>query len=188
VSTEWESAYVSNPVARVRAWWDASTYLGDVALLFTIVTVGNSAMMLTGLDEPKVGTFAYVHLLGRLGIIALLVGLFYLREVHERLARWRQPKRHAGHPDRPRRSPHTVLEAAIEFFFGGWINGTARVFTVLVATACALVLAAAGLRPPAGGVGLYRNLVLLVGMLLLVMLTATRWWQRRRRARASRPD
>jgi hypothetical protein len=57
---------------------DASTYLGDVALLFTIVTVGNSAMMLTGLDEPKVGTFAYVHLLGRLGIIALLVGLFYL--------------------------------------------------------------------------------------------------------------
>jgi hypothetical protein len=78
VSTEWESAYVSNPVARVRAWWDASTYLGDVALLFTIVTVGNSAMMLTGLDEPKVGTFAYVHLLGRLGIIALLVGLFYL--------------------------------------------------------------------------------------------------------------
>jgi hypothetical protein len=29
-------------VARVRAWWDASTFLGEVALVFTLVTVGNS--------------------------------------------------------------------------------------------------------------------------------------------------
>jgi hypothetical protein len=67
------SAYRSDVVARLRAWWAKSTFFGDVALLFTIVTVGNSLMMLTGLDEPKNDTFAYVHLLGRLGIITGIV-------------------------------------------------------------------------------------------------------------------
>jgi transposase, IS30 family len=84
----------SGLVVRVRRWWDASTYLGDVARLFTVVTVGNSVMMLTSLDEPKAGSFAYVHLLGRLGIIASLVGVFYLGELRERLTRWRDPTRH----------------------------------------------------------------------------------------------
>jgi hypothetical protein len=70
----------SSRIVRVQRWWDTSTYLGDAALLFTVVTVGNSVMMLTGLDEPKIGSFAYVHLLGRLEIIASLVGAFHLGE------------------------------------------------------------------------------------------------------------
>jgi hypothetical protein len=171
---------------RLQRWWDASTYLGDVALLFTVVTVGNSLMMLTDLDEPKTGSFAYVHLLGRLGIIAVLVGMCYLGEVRERLTRWRDPTQHTGHPDRTRRSARAVLDAALGFFLSDWLDGTARVFTVLVAALCVFVLALAGLGPPAGGVGLYRNLVILVVILLPVMLTATRWSRRLTRARASR--
>jgi hypothetical protein len=174
----------SGVVVRVQRWWDASTYLGDVALLFTVVTVGNSVMMLTGLDEPKTGSFAYVHLLGRLGIIASLVGAFHLGEVRERLTRWRDLAHHTARPDRPRRSSRAVLDAVIGFFLGSWLDSTARVFTVLVAAVCLVVLALAGPRPPAGGVELYRNLVRLVVILLPIMLAATRWSQLAR-ARAS---
>jgi hypothetical protein len=164
----------SGLVVRVQRWWAASSYAGDVAMLFTLVTVGNSVMMLTGLDEPKTGRFAYVHLLGRLGIIAAIVGACSLGEVRERLRRWREV-RHPGHPDRARPSPHAVLDAAVGFFLGSWLGGTARVFTVLVAAVCVAVLALPGLGPPAGGVGLYRNLVLLFVVLFPVMLAATRW-------------
>ena len=76
--------YWSNVAARGRGWWDASTFVGYVALLFFVVTVGNSVMILTGLDEPKTGSFAYLHLLGRIGIITVLVALFSLGEVRER--------------------------------------------------------------------------------------------------------
>lgn len=107
------SGYWSNLVARARAWCDASSFLGDVAWLFTIVTVGNSVMMLTGLDEPKTGSFAYVHLLGRLGIITPLVGLFHLDEVRERFALWRQTP-HLSRLDRPVRSLRTTLQDARE--------------------------------------------------------------------------
>jgi hypothetical protein len=182
------SANRSEVVARLRAWWDASTFFGDVAVLFTVVTVGNSLMMLTGLDEPKTDTFAYVHLLGRLGIITGIVGLFHLDEVRERFARQRLPSGQASRPGGPRRSPRTVLEAVLGSFLGGWLDGTARVFTVVVAATCVVVLALAGIRTPAGGSGLYRNLVLLAVILLPAMHVATRWWRPRRSARTPSPD
>lgn len=175
----------SGLVARVRAWWDESSFLGDVALLFTIVTVGNSVMMLTGLDEPKIGSFAYLHLLGRLGIITVVVGVFYLGEFGTRLTRWWNRTRQAGHLNRARPSPRTVLNAALGFFLGRWLEGTARVFTAVVVTVCVVVFALAGVRPPAGGPGLYRDLVLLAVVVLAVMLPATRWWQYRMRARVA---
>lgn len=173
---------------RVRAWWDASTFLGDVALVFAIVTVGNSIMMLTGLDEPKTGAFAYVHLLGRFGIIVVLVGLFYLDEARERFSRWwhqirRQPRREGA-----RHTEGTVLEGALRSVIRGGIDGTARVFTALVVGTCVVALALSPIRPPDGGSGLYRNLVLLAVVLLPVMIVASRRWKRRAAARRGLPQ
>lgn len=165
-------------VARARAWWDASTFLGDVALLFTIITVGNSIMMLTGLDEPKTGSFAYLHLLGRLGIIAVIVGLFSLDEFRERCThgRW------ASRPRPVRTAAHGPLRRGLETVLGsgprGGLEGTARVYTTVVAVICVVTVALADLRPPAGGRELYRNLVLLA-LLLLPVVLISRWWQRR---------
>lgn len=170
-------ARVSGLVARVRAWWDESPLLGDVAAVFAVVTVGNSVMMVTGLDEPKTGSFAYVHLLSRLGIITLIVGVFHLGDLGDRFGAWRHRVRPAGQPDATR----SVLDAVLAFFLDRWLEGTARVFTVVVATVCVVVLALSGVRPPAGSVELYRNLVLLAVVLVLVMLPATRRWRQRPR-------
>ncbi len=45
----------------------------EIALIFTVVTLVNSMIMVVGWDEPKLGTHAYLHLLGRLGIVSLIV-------------------------------------------------------------------------------------------------------------------
>ena len=173
----------SGLVARVRVWWDENPFFGDVAAVFAVVTVGNSMMMLTGLDEPKTGSFAYVHLLSRLGIITLIVGVFHLGDLGDRVGAWRDRARPAGRTDPTRSASHSVRDGVLGFFLGGWLEGTARVFAVVVATVCVVVFALSVVRPPAGGVELYRNLVLLAVVLLLVMLPATRWWRQRLRTR-----
>lgn len=163
----------SDAADRVKAWWDSSTFLGDVALVFTAVTVVNSVMMLTGWDEPKTGTFAYVHLLGRLGIITVVVGLFYLEEFRDGLARWRRAAR--PHPHGGRR---TAIDAVLEFATRAPVASMARVFTAVVAVTCVVTLALADVQHPTGGPGLYRNLVVLAALLLLAMVAFSRWWRR----------
>ena len=43
--------------------------IAGVSDTFSVITIINSFMMVTGLDTPKEGRFAYIHLLIRLGII-----------------------------------------------------------------------------------------------------------------------
>lgn len=73
---------------RARRRWAEGSYLEDVAWAFTVVTVANSAMMLTGWDTPKSGTFAYVHLLSRLAIVTAIVALFHLDDIKNVFTRW----------------------------------------------------------------------------------------------------
>lgn len=178
----------SDAVARGRAWWDASTFVGDVALLFFVVTVGNSVMMLTGLDEPKTGSFAYVHLLGRLGIITLVVALFHADDLSERGRRWWGWARHPVRAHGPLRPPRTAVEGVVASVLRGGVEGSARVFTAVVTVTSLVTVAFAPVRPPAGGSGLYRNLVVFAAILLPVMLVASRSWRRRRNAQSSTPE
>ncbi len=173
-------------VARLRAWWDDSPFLGDVAVGFAVVTVGNSVMMLTGLDEPKTGSFAYVHLLGRLGIITLIVGVFHLGDLGDRVAAWRQRARAGDRHDPARRSSPPLRDRILGFLLDRWLEGSARVYTLAVTSVCLVVLALAQVRPPVGGAELYRNLVSLAVLVLLLMLPMTRWYRRRSRIRAAR--
>lgn len=160
---------------RVRAWWQTTTYLGDVALGFAVVTVANSVMMITGLDEPKTGTFAYVHLLSRLAIIAAVVAVFHLDDARAWLAR----RRARQEPGRHRRSLASVGRGALDWLLAGWLEGTARVYTVAVVLVCLAVLALAEVHPPQAGHALYRNLVVLAVVLLPLMVLSHRWRQRR---------
>jgi hypothetical protein len=178
----------SSLLTPIQAWWEASTFPGDIALLFTIVTIGNSAMMLTGLDEPKSGTFAYVHLLGRFGIIVAVVGLFYLDEARAWFTHWHRQRRQPVQPSHRDLRPgptRTVLEASRRALLRGGVEGTARVFTAVVVTTCVLMVALAAIRTPVGGAGLYRNLVLFALILLPVMTVASRPELRRTRSQGT---
>lgn len=166
------TTHLSELADRLRAWWEASTFIGDVALVFTTVTVVNSVMMLTGSDEPKTGTFAYVHLLGRLGIVTSVVGLFYVDEARARLAHWRRAANLRG--PGPRRSRHEAIAAVLGSVPRAPADITARLFTIGVAASCVVTLALAGVRTPTGGPGLYRNLVIFAVVLLLATIAGPR--------------
>ena len=48
----------------------------EICEAFTVVTVINSYMMVAGMDQPKIGRFAYIHLLIRLMIISVIIALW----------------------------------------------------------------------------------------------------------------
>lgn len=52
-------------------WHFQNGLISHIALMFTLITVINSIMMVTGIDIPKIGLFAYTHLLIRLGIVSV---------------------------------------------------------------------------------------------------------------------
>lgn len=62
---------------RVLRWFTKNKrgIVEQIAVVFAFITVVNSPMMVVGWDQPKAGSFAYLHLLGRLGIITLIVVL-----------------------------------------------------------------------------------------------------------------
>ncbi|EKU96308.1 hypothetical protein Lepto7375DRAFT_0297 [Leptolyngbya sp. PCC 7375] len=64
-------------ISALKRFFTEKNAVAGVSDAFLIVTVINSFMMVTGLDTPKDGRFAYVHLLIRLGIITGIWVVFY---------------------------------------------------------------------------------------------------------------
>lgn len=61
---------------KIHTWFNEGTVVEEVSNIFTFVTIINSYMMVAGWDQPKLGVFAYVHLLSRLAIIMVVIGLW----------------------------------------------------------------------------------------------------------------
>jgi hypothetical protein len=164
------TARASQLAVRIRTWWEKRAFLGDVALAFTVITVVNSVMMLVGWDEPKDGSFAYTHLLGRLGLVATVIGLFYLGELREGVLAWRaDPARSASRRRLSARAsvPRILLEAVAR----APVDSMAIAFTAIVGLGCLATLGGVrvGVYAPAGGPSLYRALLVLAAMLLLLV-------------------
>ncbi|NEZ64758.1 hypothetical protein D0962_18525 [Leptolyngbyaceae cyanobacterium CCMR0082] len=64
-------------ISALKRFFSEKNAVAGVSDAFLIVTVINSVMMVTGLDTPKEGRFAYVHLLLRLGILTGIWFVFY---------------------------------------------------------------------------------------------------------------
>lgn len=56
-------------ISALKRFFTEKNAVAGVSDAFLLVTVVNSFMMVIGLDTPKEGQFAYIHLLMRLGII-----------------------------------------------------------------------------------------------------------------------
>ena len=69
----------------LREYFERITPYETIAITFTLLTIVNSIMMLTGVDTPKEGVSAYIHLITRLGIITLVVITIFYKEIKERL-------------------------------------------------------------------------------------------------------
>lgn len=62
-------------------WRKNETPLEAIFKAFTVVTALNSLMMITGFDIPKLGVFAYIHMMVRFLIITLIVIIWMWQDV-----------------------------------------------------------------------------------------------------------
>lgn len=134
-----------------------------VCVVFTGITVLNSGMMLAAWDEPKTGSFAYVHLLSRLVIIAAVVALFYVDD----LRAWIRDHRRVERP-----VLRTRVVERLRASLAAPLMGLAYAFTLVTVAGSLAVIAWSFVTVVAGGAGLYRNLLLLA-LVLAVSLTFT---------------
>ncbi|MFG6102926.1 hypothetical protein U2F10_11780 [Leptothoe sp. EHU-05/26/07-4] len=130
-------------ISAIKHFFTEKNAVAGVSDAFSVVTVINSFMMVNGLDTPKEGQFAYVHLLMRLGIITGIWVVFdfsytisstkeFFRDLRAGLGRYIR---------------HNVYDAI------------AITYTSLIVLLC--IAGSTSLFPLHGGRGLYQGLLLL---------------------------
>lgn len=140
--------------------------------MFTVITVVNSVMMITGWDTPKTGTFAYTHLLSRLAIVAAVVSLFHLDELHEHIERRRDRDRR---PLTASGGGSSAIELITRQLPRSPSSRVAVAFTVVTAVLCVATIASSVWREPSGGVALYRAVLVLAATTAVLVGVETRW-------------
>ncbi|MEM1255894.1 MAG: hypothetical protein AAGI69_25930 [Cyanobacteria bacterium P01_H01_bin.21] len=130
-------------ISAIKRFLTEKNAVAGISDAFLIVTVANSFMMVTGLDTPKEGRFAYIHLLLRLGILTGIWIVFYFSYTIESTKEFFRDLR-AGIG---RYIRHNVYDAI------------AITYTSLVVLLC--IAGSTGLFPLHGGRALYQGLLLM---------------------------
>ncbi|MBO6602915.1 MAG: hypothetical protein JJ938_09890 [Roseicyclus sp.] len=133
--------------------------LGEICTAFAIVTVINSVMMLVGLDTPKDGQFAYVHLLIRLAIISLIFALWDWESTIADLRRYASGLRQPWRPGFQRLSRYILSDT---------FDASCVIFTPVVILICVITILM--VPEPTGGPGFYLALVLLYGLIWILIV------------------
>lgn len=173
--------FSSRIATRARHWWEDGSYLEDVAWVFTVVTVVNSAMMIAGWDTPKSGTFAYVHLLSRLAIVAAVVALFHLDDIKKVFERRSDDDGRRVTPTGERCGTGRSLGGLTRPMRRAPLDRVVVAFTLVTGALCVIAIASSVFWEPTGGVVLYQVLLGLAAT-LAVPVGGWAWWHR------SRPD
>ena len=144
---------------RLDAWDKQSSVFTHIAVLFTLITFINSVMMLTGIDTPKSGTFAYTHLLTRL-LIVTIAGLLWQ---HQKVLHFFQKSSQRNAVS----FKHTLTDRFATFSRSPF-NASASLFTTITVTGCVVMVGLSRFIQPQGGTRLYASLLVLYGVSLLL--------------------
>lgn len=136
--------------AKLTAWWEHSNTIDDICVTFTLITLINSIMMLVGIDTPKQGVFAYIHMMTRLVIISFIITLITWKDAWNRLKKM-TIKNNFKYFYQEAHS-HIIISAT-KFF---------AAFTVLY---CIIMIVFQTVLNPAGGALFYQ---VLLGMFLVI--------------------
>lgn len=172
----------SGAAESVMHWYRESGLFTGIAVVFTLITVMNSIMMLTGVDVPKQGLFTYQHMLVRMVIVT---GAIMVAMGRETLKAVRKLFTFFGSDSLTRRSmlsdiASRITEAATHRPF----QASANSFTALTFLICVAAIVVSFWSEVAGGSAFYTALLILYGA-LLVVFTAIRFARRPPLARPS---
>ncbi len=149
-------------------WYKKSGVFVNIALFFTAITFINNIMMLTGIDVPKEGTFAYTHLLVRTLIVTLAVVISMHRDVIET---FKSIKAHLEAPaDQRRLQRREKRNALLQTLRTRPLEASASLFTFITVSGCLIMVLTSPWSSPKGGAPLYLSLTILYGVLLVITL------------------
>ena len=127
------------------------TPLEAICVTFMVITLLNSIMMLTGLDTPKAGTFAYIHMMTRLFIITGIILIFMWKDVVAGLKKF-------------------SFNHRVKYFYReahkSILKSSAKIFTFITAVYCLLMIVFQRVINPGGGNFFYQSLL---GILVLTV-------------------
>lgn len=154
---------IQNRFKRFVLWQKTISVFAEVAFLFTLITVINSIMMVTGIDTPKRGVFAYEHLLIRLLIVIFAVVIWNHKAI---LIAIRSLFKRNSIPKADKQPFIYKLSDS----YNKPIQATFNLFTIFTVALCLIIVLFQNMIMPEGGWSLYLWLIILYGILLLIGL------------------
>lgn len=153
---------IKQAIDRLIVWYQSLGIIDNIVIVFTLITVINSIMMVTGIDTPKTGTFTYIHLLVRFTIITLIVCVWMIKDVITTFKSWRHPD--ASTP------PVSSLKQWVVKCKGSVFLSSAALYTGITTFMCLVMIVLSPVLNPQGGVNVYEALIGLYGVLVVVSM------------------
>ena len=151
---------------RVHRWFIERNIVEDVAIAFTFITIINSFMMVVGWDQPKEDAFAYVHLIARLAIIIVVIGVWEYEVILGEIRAWfKRDKTSNG-----LRNGKQIKPKMTKMTSRSCVSLVSIVFTAATILISIVNILFLRIIEPAGGEELYRNLLFLFGLILTGVL------------------
>lgn len=142
---------------KVNRWFNQGSIIEEIVEVFSLVTIINSFMMLVGWDQPKTGVFAYIHLLTRLAIISVIIGLWRYKEIIKKLKRCMDQEKNICQFKKGKQ----IVKVWWDGIPTNKISSIALFFTAITISICLLRIMLHWVIEPLGGIMLYRNLLFL---------------------------
>ena len=149
-------------------WYQECGVFAGIAIVFTLITVINSIMMLTGIDAPKQGVFAYQHMLVRIAIVTGALTIAMARECVRTLRRFLAS--FTSDPPTRRSMLSELASRTADIATRRPFEASVKSFTVLTLLICVAAIIVSTWREVAGGTPFYIALLILYGGLLVVFV------------------
>lgn len=154
---------VKSKINKLISWFNDDEYmLTQICELFTLVTVINSYMIVYLNDEPKIGRFAYIHLLMRLLILSVIIMIWEEKLIFSEIKRIILSTKAFN-----ALSEKEIRTMAYKKIVNDKIATISVLFTSITIIIC--VGRIVGADEPSGGVTLYFNLLLIFGMITTIV-------------------
>lgn len=154
---------VDNKIKSIYLWVVGDdSFLAGICGAFTLVTVVNSYMMVSGTDTPKVGRFAYMHLLLRLTIICIAFSIWDYEEMFAEI------KTHTKKLKNLKNLSNIKFKRIYKNVLKNKFNSICITYTATIVFLCIVMIS--GIYEPRGGAGLYFNLLLLFVFITSIIL------------------
>jgi len=154
---------IKNKINKVLRWFNDDEYmLTQICELFTLVTVINSYMIVYINDEPKIGKFAYIHLLMRLLILSVIIMIWEEKLIFSEIKSIILSTKNIS-----ALSQKEIRTMAYKKIVNYKITTISVLFTSITISIC--VGRIVGANEPRGGTIFYFNLLLIFGIITTIV-------------------